>query len=273
MLRALYPRQRTTVHHRSSNLLAARRIVGTNDGLIRCVIMVGKQDTGFGSCTSFPAAWVQRVNCAITSTRMLGRALVALTAGLGLATGASASSVPNEGITAVWKVQQVALRFSSFDVMYPCGALQSKIASILQPIVMDQLTKIGIRCYGAGGTMATANILIASPVEATPENLQALTTFDARTQLVARMRSVELPSEQDIPRFAARWSHLHLSRTQGLNLGPADCELIRSIRDQVLPHLAVRVKHSTSVCDGLRRPVLEVEALLPIEAPQPAKDE
>jgi hypothetical protein len=214
----------------------------------------------------------QRVSTPIFARLLICRALIALTAGLGLATGANAGSLPDGGITAVWKTQQVELRFSSFDVMYPCDSLQSKIATILRPIVMDEFTKIGIRCYGTGSMMATANILIASPVEATTENLRALTTFDARTQLMARVRSVHLPSVEDIPRFAASWSHLYLSRAKGLNLGPADCELMRSIRDQVLPHLAVRVKRSTGVCDGSRMPVLEIEALLPIEAPQLAKD-
>jgi hypothetical protein len=210
----------------------------------------------------------------LTFTRLpIRRVLIALTAALGLTTGASADGLPGDAIAAVWKIQQVELRFSSFDVMYPCSSLQSKIATILRPIVMDQLTKIGIRCYGIGGTMATAAILIASPVEATPENLRVLTTFDARTQLVARVRSIDLPSDQDIPRFAASWSRIYLSRGKGLNLAPADCELVRSIRDQVLPYLAVRVKRSTSVCDGSRMPALEVEALLPIEAPQLAKEE
>jgi hypothetical protein len=45
------------------------------------------------------------------------RALIALTAVLGLTPGTSAAGLPDDGIAAVWKIQQVELRFSSFDVM------------------------------------------------------------------------------------------------------------------------------------------------------------
>jgi len=190
-----------------------------------------------------------------------------------LALGAHADEITDattpaaDHVSAVWKAQVVELSFATFDVSYSCGSLQSKIASILRPVVAHRTTKIGIRCSNLGmGTSASATILVVSPVEATPENLHALTTFTPHAQLVARVRSIELPAEEDLARFDARWQQVSLSRGRGLNLNAGDCDLVRSIRDQVLPHLAVKVKRTSNMCQG-RAPLLEVEALLPAEDP------
>jgi hypothetical protein len=211
-------------------------------------------------------------NSVCSSVQRACAAIVAM-----LAFGAHAAEVNNEiasataGVTAVWKAQVVELSFATFDVAYSCASLQSKIASILRPVVAQRTTKIGIRCSSLGmGTSANATILVVSPVEATGENLHAMTNFSAHTQLVARVRSIDLPAEEDIPRFDARWQQVSLSRGRGLNLSSADCDLVRSIRDQVLPHLAVKVTRTSNMCQG-RVPLLEVEALLPVADPALAK--
>jgi hypothetical protein len=181
--------------------------------------------------------------------------------------GAAADEAPPAaaGVTAIWKAQVVELSFATFDVAYSCSSLQSKIASILRPVVAHRATKIGIRCSNLGmGTSATATLLIVSPAMATPENLHSMTTFDARAQLIAKVRSIDLPAAEDIPRFDAGWRKISMSRGKGLSLNAADCDLVRSIRDQVLPHLAVKVMRTSNMCNG-RVPLLEVEALLPLE--------
>jgi len=198
---------------------------------------------------------------------LVTRVMVPLVAALALLSTANADEAvaPVEGVTAVWKVQTLDLSFSSFDVAYSCSSLQQKIAAILRAVVASEATKIAIRCTNLGmGTSATAKILVASPVEATPENVRALTTFDARVQLAARVRSIELPSEQDIQRFSASWRPVSLVRGKGLHLDAADCDLVRSIRQQVLPHLAVTVTRSSRMCNS-RAPVLDVLALVPSE--------
>jgi hypothetical protein len=184
---------------------------------------------------------------------------------LAFAAGADEPAPAAESVSAVWKAQVVELSFSTFDVAYSCSSLQYKIASILRPVVAHRATKIGIRCSNLGnGTSATAQLLLVSPVAATPENLHAMTAYDARMQLIAKVRSMDLPTEEDIPRFNAGWRRVSLSRGKGLSLHSVDCDLVRSIRDQVLPHLGVKVTRSSNMCIG-RIPVLEVEALLPVE--------
>jgi hypothetical protein len=201
------------------------------------------------------------------------RVMVPLVAALSLARTASAdeAAAPTQTVAAVWHVQTLDLNFSSFNVAYACSSLQSKIAGILRAVVAPEATKIGIRCSNFGmGTSATAKIMVASPIEATPQNVRALTTYDTRTQLVARVRSLELPSEEDIQRFSASWRSVSLARGKGLNLNAGDCDLVRSIRDQVLPHLAVKIERSSGMC-GSRAPVLDVLALLPSEDPSLAR--
>jgi hypothetical protein len=203
------------------------------------------------------------------------RLMASLMASLGLLSTAGAEEVaaPAVGATAVWHAQTIDLTISSFDVAYSCSALQSKITAILRAVVAPEVTRIAITCSNFGmGTAATAKILVASPIEATPENVRALTTYDARTQLLARVRSLDLPSEQDIQRFSASWQPVSMVRVKGLNLNAGDCELVRSIREQVLPHLAVKVTRSSRMC-GSRIPVLDVLALLPVAGLALAKTE
>jgi hypothetical protein len=191
--------------------------------------------------------------------------LAALLATLAVGASAEETSAPAAPVTAVWRAQLIELSFTTFDVAYSCSSLQSKISSILRPVVAHRATKIGIRCSNLGmGTSATATLLVVSPVVATPETLQAMTTFDSRAQLIAKVRSIDLPADEDIPRFDAGWRQVSMSRGKGLHLNAGDCDLVRSIRDQVLPHLAVKVTRSSNLCNG-RAPFLEVEALLPIE--------
>jgi hypothetical protein len=105
-----------------------------------------------------------------------------------------------------------------------------------------------------------------TPIEATPENVTAVTSYSSETRLAARLNKVRLPTANDIGRFAAEWRTVELNRNRRLNLEGGDCELLEGLIAQVFPRLSVRVAKQRLNCShggGSRlRPVLHVAALM-----------
>jgi hypothetical protein len=109
-------------------------------------------------------------------------------------------------------------------------------------------------------TVQSLTIIVASPIEATPESLHAVTTISAKQQLVARVRAEAPSTKADLERFPASWKTIRLPST--------DCKLLSDIREQVLPKLHVRPLRAYACgIDGLRgssrTATFHVEALLP----------
>jgi hypothetical protein len=104
-------------------------------------------------------------------------------------------------------------------------------------------------------------------MQATPENVQAATTFATEDELVARLRETQLPTAATIERFPAEWREIPVTKIDGVRIGPQDCELLEDLHKQVLPHIAsIRVVRAKFSCGSseLRasRPILIVEALV-----------
>jgi hypothetical protein len=177
-----------------------------------------------------------------------------------------APSLPGEEVTAIWRTQRIEFRHTSFKVAYSCDALLNKMAAILSAVGVWQDARMNIRCSRGAVGSASAEITLASPVEATPANVEAATTFDGRAELVAHLRHTQLPTATDIERFQASWRTVSLWRDPHLRLTADDCELVRGMHDQILSTLSIRVTKGHLHCSPFAtslKPTFEVAALVP----------
>jgi hypothetical protein len=171
-------------------------------------------------------------------------------------------------VEAVWKVQSLSFAYSGYATVYSCDALFRKVSDILQ--TLGARDTLRIRSFGCTDmvTHGRMEITLESPVEATPENIEALTTYDSKQELVARVRSEHLVSAEDVQRFPAAWKTISMSREPGLKLGPSDCELVEQLRRDVLPHMSIRVDYERLRCStvfgNIGQPQLRVAALVAV---------
>jgi hypothetical protein len=167
-------------------------------------------------------------------------------------------------IAVVWHSQVVKFEYRAGRTLYMCRSLQRKVERVLLQIgARDHARFIRFYC-GDLSSVATAEIEVISPIEATEENLRRLTDYGSKEVLIARVNGKSLPAAADVPLFPAAWSTVSLS---GMQFTRGDCELLQQLRQQVLPKLAVRI-----VSDNLQQcstvfarsvaPQLVVEALV-----------
>lgn len=176
----------------------------------------------------------------------------------------------NAPVDAVWKPQRLAFQYRGYNTFYSCGALAAKLGNILLSIGAREDIRISrFACNEQLGS-ARFEILFHSPVEATPENVSALTTYGTRDELIARTRGETLVSATDLPRFAAQWQEVSFARDRRMRLEPWDCELVQAIHGQVLARMSVRIVRNGLNCSpGLGNvgpPRLTVAALVPMRA-------
>jgi hypothetical protein len=171
-------------------------------------------------------------------------------------------------VEAIWRIQRVEFMYNSRDVYYSCDALQYKIGAILRAVgAHHRGVRVELRCMGRFVNHASGRVTVAVPAQATEENVIAATTFDAQTQLLARMRKVPLPTPADIERFPASWQSVSLSRQRGLKLESGDCDLLQALRRQVFPTMPIHIVSEGLHCGlgaGGMRPKLDVMALKPV---------
>lgn len=169
-------------------------------------------------------------------------------------------------VQAVWKVQSLSFAYSGYATIYSCDALRDKVRAILQ--ILGARETLRIRSWGCTDmvTHGRMDITLESPVEATPENILALTTYDGTQELVARVRNEQLVGAEDVRRFPATWKTISMSRDRQLKLGPSDCELVDQLSRDVLPRMAIRVEHDRLRCSAvfgnIGQPQLRVAALV-----------
>ena len=113
---------------------------------------------------------------------------------------------------------------------------------------------------------ARVRIKLNSPRPADPDTVRSLTTYDARDELIARAQGVNLPGPADLERFPAAWETISFVRDASMGLSPGDCELVRQIRREIIPRLAVRIERDNIRCSAvfgnISRPRLTVDALV-----------
>jgi hypothetical protein len=156
-------------------------------------------------------------------------------------------------VEAIWRMQSFDFYHHSARVAYSCRALREKIASILESVGAHESAIVQTKCTGNLLRVAQVRITVGSPVEATPENIQRATTFDARVELIARTANIHLPTAVDIERFPATWRRVSLRGHGRSRLDASDCELVRQMIKQVLPKLSTRVQGRPLCTEGVTR--------------------
>ena len=191
-------------------------------------------------------------------------ALLLLAAGVANAQSPADQTV----VEAVWKPQRMNFVYRGYSTLYSCRGLQQKLEKILTSV--GARGGIELRAYSCDDELATAQFQIAltSPVEATPENVEQLTSYDARDELVSRVRGERLASAEDLQRFPAVWKTISFARSRQMKLAPGDCELVLQLRRHILPRLSIHVVSDQvrcSVFGNIGKPQLTVSALVPAE--------
>lgn len=173
---------------------------------------------------------------------------------------------PAQSVEAVWKVQSFDFEYGGDSTAYSCTALSKRVRSILKRLGAHESIVVSAQhCYDLS-ELATLRITLATPVEATPGNVQALTEYDSKDALVARIRGEMLASSEDVQRFTAEWQTISLAKDKRLKLAPGDCELVQQLQRSVFPRLEVRVVDDRLRCSqafgNYVRPQLTVTALV-----------
>jgi hypothetical protein len=208
-------------------------------------------------------------------SRVLCITAVSLSVALSSSVAARTPDPPSRAlqiVEAVWKVQSLSFAYSGYATVYSCDALLAKVRGILQGLgARDTLRIRSMGCTDMV-THGRMEITLESPVVATPESIEALTTYDSKQELVARVRNEHLASAEDVQRFPAAWKTISMTRDRSLKLGPSDCELVEQLRRDVLPHMSIRVEHDRLRCSpvfgNIGQPQLRVAALVAIPAPE-----
>jgi len=183
---------------------------------------------------------------------------------------ASAETPDDSSVDAVWKPQRLAFEYRGYSTLYDCRSLERKLHDILLSIgAREDLRVSGYACNDQISA-ASFEVVFHSPVEATPENVHALTTYDSQDQLIARTRGETLTSAEDLLRFPAVWKTVSFARDRDLRLQPGDCELMQQVRRQILARMSVRIVSDRIQCSSafgnIGPPRLTVSALVPANA-------
>jgi len=169
-------------------------------------------------------------------------------------------------VMAVWKVQSLDFAYHAGNTTYSCTTLQRRLQDILRRVgAQDTLIVVMDHCVDQSDS-ARVQITLASPVEATEANIDAVTSHDSKDELIAKVRGELLPNRDTLERFPAQWKTISLSRDRDLKLDASDCELVKQLRREVFPRLSIRIVHDNLRCSmafqSLGQPQLSVAALV-----------
>lgn len=200
------------------------------------------------------------------STRRIAPVILMSTA-LALIGTAQANPAPDAApIEAVWKTQHIRFVYRGFSTLYSCSGLRTTLERVLVNVgARDSIRLQAYTCDDQSAVMAF-QLTIESPVEATPENVRELTTYDSHDALVATLHGERLRSAEDLPRFPAVWRTVSFARDRQMKLTPGDCELVQEVRRQILPKMSVHIIRDNVRCSPLGQiapPQLTVSALVP----------
>ncbi len=186
-----------------------------------------------------------------------------------VAVSASAAELPRDEVVAVWKPQRLVFNYRSEGRHYSCSTLEYKIKLILEHLGADDRLELrSFFCHDLAN-LARFEVVMHSPVAATEENVRAITEYDSKEQLVARVNGVALPSAVELETFPAVWASVSFRM---LDLDAGDCALVQQLRSQVLPKMSVRIARDIRGVDcaqelrGIAFPRLTVHALVPRDA-------
>jgi hypothetical protein len=221
----------------------------------------------------------------------------------------SSGFAAEEQTLALWKNQEINFAYSSSTSVYSCGALRSRVKSVLRAVGADENLEVSVsgceeflfpsdirsnvrspfdrsrRFARTASQFASVRIRLRSPTPVTPEALAELEKSRPYLELLGRVTGSNAAVQEAASQFPAQRQRVSLS-SRTLRLEPEECELIEQIIREVFPKLDVRVVEKSISCFprqvSLLKPRVEVEALIrtpPTEAgaqqppsePQPAE--
>jgi hypothetical protein len=175
-------------------------------------------------------------------------------------------------VTAIWHVQSVPLNLHTLHTYYSCESLREKITKVLTALGAREDVYVDMGCDETTFTnRASAEITLATPIEATPENVAAATTYSSERQLVARVKGEQLPTANDLQRFDAEWRSVALHKQRKLGIDPADCDLLQALASQVFPRLGIRMEARKYTCPDhtFTRALPQIRVTALVAAPPP----
>jgi hypothetical protein len=153
-----------------------------------------------------------------------------------------------------------------FDARVVDAVWRDRVRAILLRLGVRADLNVDVFECDIPGLAPRVRVLLTSPKPADPETLRLLTTYHARDELIARARGESLPGPADLRRFPAVWESISFQRDTKMDLLPSDCELVRQIRREIMPKLAVRIDRDKVRCSAafgnISRPRLIVDALI-----------
>lgn len=168
-------------------------------------------------------------------------AICACLVSLVLSLAARAAEAPSDPVEAVWHSQRLTFQYRSESRMYRCDVLEYKVRRILAQLgARAPLAIHRIACRDFSGA-AHLEVIMESPVVATPENIRAITTYSSEDELIAKVRGIALPSAENLERFPAVWQPISMLRAPKIYLEAADCALVQQLRRQILPKMSVQI--------------------------------
>lgn len=211
------------------------------------------------------------------SISLIALAAVAASVFTPAARAQSLADGPAHSVAAVWKVQSFDFQYGGDSTAYSCSALSKRVRSILTQLgAHESIVVSPSGCYDLS-QFASLRITLATPVEATPENVHALTQHDSKDVLIARVRGETLATADTAPRFIAERQTISLAKNKRLKLAPGDCELVEQLQRSVFPRLDVRTVDDRLQCSSAFgnyvRPQLTVSALIARPDAQVARTE
>jgi len=194
--------------------------------------------------------------------RVLAMLIASATTCAARATGARA----DELVEAVWKEQHMTFAYRSAGPVHTCAGLRTQLRSLLRTLGVRESVTITVTGCEQFEAPRSVSVALVSPVEATAENLSDLVSRSPSQELAARVRGTGIEAPQSPARFPARWRTISFAGALHLRLTPADCELLKQLRRELMPKLAVRVVSDRMRCPGDLasgyRPQLVVSALV-----------
>jgi hypothetical protein len=185
---------------------------------------------------------------------------------------ATPDSVVNldQAVDAIWRVRSVSFHFQSPTTYYYCDILQQRVIDIMRAVGAGEQMDVKARCaVGSLINDTTIRVVAGVPIEATAENVNAETTFDTHTRLIAQGRNWQLPTPTTVRRFRAVRTDVSFARMEQLHLTPSDCDLLQAMSEHVFPAFDIRPRGTLYCTPGSRpltQPGLTVVSLMPISA-------
>jgi hypothetical protein len=175
----------------------------------------------------------------------------------------TAEEAPQDRIEAVWRPQRLAFQYHSEGRVYACDILEHKVRRILTQFgAREHIVVRRVSCRDFAGT-ARLEVIMESPVIASPENIREITAYDSEDELIARVRGVHLPTAESLQRFPAVWESISIHRAPMVHLEKADCALVQQLRRQILPKMSVQITRDIERADCMyESPRLTVMALV-----------